>query len=98
MIRVRTVERYQPQRLPAEGGSVASGHDAEINIVRRILQAQGAEVISLGQIVRSRTARSLPSSRTNANDTVWLYRVACSAGGSCTVTSSFADVDGSAKV
>ena len=43
-------ERYVPQnhvRL-VTAASLFDGHDAAINIMRRILQAQGAEVIHLG--------------------------------------------------
>jgi isobutyryl-CoA mutase len=45
-----TVELYQP-RYPVRFVTAASlfdGHDAAINIMRRLLQAQGAEVIHLG--------------------------------------------------
>ena len=34
--------------------SLFDGHDAAINIMRRILQSMGAEVIHLGQCPRSR--------------------------------------------
>ena len=37
--------------------SLFDGHDAAINIMRRILQASGAEVIHLGHNVRWRDAR-----------------------------------------
>ena len=45
-----TAELYRP-RHPVRFVTAASlfdGHDAAINIMRRILQAQGAEVIHLG--------------------------------------------------
>jgi len=41
---------YQPQHKPrfVTAASLFDGHDASINIMRRILQASGAEVIHLG--------------------------------------------------
>jgi methanogenic corrinoid protein MtbC1 len=52
--------------------SLFDGHDASINIFRRILQASGAEVIHLGhnrsveEIVTAATSRASPSAPTRA--------------------------------
>jgi len=45
-----TVDRYQPQHKVRfiTAASLFDGHDAAINIMRRILQSHGAEVIHLG--------------------------------------------------
>jgi len=49
--RVRRVEDSEQQELPLRFVSAASlfdGHDAAINIIRRLLQSHGAEVVHLG--------------------------------------------------
>ena len=63
---------YQPKNKVrfVTATSLFDGHDASINIMRRILQASGAEVIHLGTTARSkrsstprcrRTRRASPS-------------------------------------
>jgi len=47
---MKTVEKYQPKNhiRIVTAASLFDGHDAAINIMRRILQSTGAEVIHLG--------------------------------------------------
>lgn len=50
MVSQQTIKPYQPQRpiRLVTAASLFDGHDAAINIMRRIMQASGAEVIHLG--------------------------------------------------
>lgn len=58
----------QPETAPplriVTAGSLFDGHDAAINLMRRLMQASGAEVIHLGHDPPCRTSWRRPSKRT----------------------------------
>jgi methanogenic corrinoid protein MtbC1 len=60
------IQVYRPQNnvRVVTATSLFDGHDASINIFRRILQSTGVEVIHLGTTARSRKSSMPPSRKT----------------------------------